>query len=49
LADGTSILAEKVLSALGRPPNFAPLKLENCGVLVEKNAIKVDEFSNTNI
>ncbi len=49
MADGTSILAEKVLSALGRPPNFAPLKLENCGVLVEKNAIKVDEFSNTNI
>jgi len=25
-----------VLSALGRPPNFAPLKLENAGVEVEK-------------
>lgn len=49
LADGTSIFAEKVLCALGRPPNFAPLKLENCGVLVENNAIKVDEYSNTNI
>jgi pyruvate/2-oxoglutarate dehydrogenase complex dihydrolipoamide dehydrogenase (E3) component len=49
LSDGTSIIAEKVLCALGRPPNFAPLQLENCGVLVEKNAIKVDEYSNTNI
>ena len=49
LFDGSSIIAEKVLCAIGRPPNFAPLKLENCGVLVEKNAIKVDEYSNTNI
>jgi len=27
LADGTSIEAEKVLSAIGRPPNVADLKL----------------------
>ena len=49
LSDGTSIFTEKVLCALGRPPNFASLNLENCGVLVEKNAIKVDDYSNTNI
>mmetsp|Transcript_12465 Transcript_12465/g.20942 ORF Transcript_12465/g.20942 Transcript_12465/m.20942 type:complete len:154 (+) Transcript_12465:655-1116(+) len=49
LDDGTHIDAEKVLSALGRPPNFAPLKLENAGVEVENNAIKVDDFNNTNV
>jgi glutathione reductase (NADPH) len=49
LADGTHIDAHAVLSALGRPPNFAPLKLENAGVVIEKNAIKVDEYQNTNV
>ena len=44
LADGTNIKTHAVLCALGRPPNFAPLKLENAGVVVEKNAIKVDEY-----
>ena len=49
LADGTHIDADRVLSALGRPANFDPLKLDNAGVEVEKNAIKVDEFNNTNV
>ena len=47
--DGTSYSAEMVLCAIGRPAKFSSLKLENVGVLVEKNAIKVDEFSNTNV
>ena len=34
---------------MGRPANFDPLKLENAGVIVEKNAIKVDEYQNTNV
>ena len=34
---------------MGRPPLFEPLKLENAGIVVEKNAIKVDEYQNTNV
>lgn len=49
LADGTSIQANKVLSALGRPPNVEPLELDKAGVEVVKGAIKVDEFQNTNV
>ena len=49
LADGTCIEAEKVLSAVGRPPNVDSLKLENAGVEVVKGAIKVDEYQNTNV
>jgi len=37
------------LCALGRPPNFESLNLEAAGVVVENNAIKVDEYSNTNV
>ena len=44
LRDGGSLEADKVLAALGRPPNFEPLLLDNAGVTVERNAIKVDEY-----
>lgn len=44
LKDGSSLEAEAVLCATGRPPNVEDLKLENAGVLLEKGAVKVDEF-----
>ena len=47
--NGQSLEAEKILSALGRPPNFEPLNLGAAGVVVENGAIKVDEFNNTNV
>jgi glutathione reductase (NADPH) len=34
---------------LGRPPNLEGLNLENAGVEIVKNAIKVDEYQNTNV
>merc|ERR1719231_1337710 len=49
LKDGGHVDAERVLAALGRPPNFEPLKLDNAGVKVENGAIAVDEFQNTNV
>lgn len=49
LADGSNVQAQKVLQAIGRPPNFQPLKLENAGVIVENNAIKVDDYFKTNV
>ena len=49
LADGTSVEAEKVLSAIGRPPNVDDLNLGNAGVEVVKGAIKVDDYQNTNV
>ena len=49
LADGTNVQAEKVLQAVGRPPNFEPLKLDNAGVVIEKGAIKVDDYFKTNV
>lgn len=47
--DGAYLVADKVLCALGRPPNVEPLNLQNAGVEVEKGAIKVDEYQNTNV
>lgn len=44
LQDGSNIEAERVLCAIGRPPNVEPLKLENAGVIVENGAVKVDEY-----
>jgi pyruvate/2-oxoglutarate dehydrogenase complex dihydrolipoamide dehydrogenase (E3) component len=44
LKDGGHVDAERVLAALGRPPNIAPLKLENAGVAVKDGAVAVDEF-----
>ena len=49
LVGGESIKANKVLVATGRPPNVGPLALENTDVVVEKGAVKVDEFSNTDV
>ena len=49
LTDGTSIETHVVLNATGRVPNLSPLKLENAGIIVENNAVKVDEYQNTNI
>lgn len=49
LADGTFVDAEKVLSALGRPPAVDDLNLGNAGVEVVKGAVKVDEWQNTNV
>lgn len=49
LADGTSVEAEKVLSALGRPPAVDDLNLGNAGVETVKGAVKVDEWQNTNV
>ena len=49
LKEGGFLEAEKVLWALGRPPNLEGLNLENAGVEVVKNAIKVDEYQNTNV
>ncbi|MDJ1181877.1 glutathione-disulfide reductase [Roseofilum casamattae] len=37
------------LSATGRKPNLEKLGLENAGVAVEKGAIAVDEYSQTNV
>jgi glutathione reductase (NADPH) len=47
--NGQSLEAEKILSALGRPPNCEPLNLGAAGVIVENGAIKVDEFNNTSV
>lgn len=44
LADGGHVDAEKVLAALGRPPNVDPLNLQNAGVEVKNGAVVVDEF-----
>lgn len=35
--------------ALGRPPNIAPLALENTGVVIKNEAIVVDEYQNTTV
>lgn len=42
-----SIIADKVLYAVGRPPLVDNLKLENTGVKIEKGAVVVDDFQNT--
>lgn len=44
LAGGGHVDAEKVLAALGRPPNVEPLKAQNAGVEVKNGAVVVDEF-----
>ena len=49
LKDGTELKADQILSAMGRPPNVEPLKLENAGVTTNKGAVVVDEFQNTNV
>ena len=49
LRGGETINCNKCLVALGRPPNIEPLGLANTAVVVERGAIKVDEFQNTNV
>jgi glutathione reductase (NADPH) len=49
LKDGSTLDAEQVLSAIGRPPCVDDLGLENAGVTVNKGAVVVDEFQNTNV
>ena len=49
LSSGEIIFAGKVLLALGRKPYLNGLGLENAGVEIENDAIKVDEYSKTNI
>ena len=45
LASGEVLTVNKVLVALGRPPNCAALKLDRAGVKVDKvGAVVVDEF-----
>ena len=47
LKGGDTVDADKVLVAIGRPPNVEPLALQNTGVQVAKGAVVVDEFQNT--
>ena len=49
MADGSAIEADKVLQAIGRPPNTEGMGLENTKVELDKRSghIVVDEFSNT--
>lgn len=47
--NGDTVSAEKVLLALGRPPNVKGLGLEDLGVRVEKGAVVVDEYQNTTV
>ena len=49
LQDGSSIEADTVLITTGRKPNLGDLNLDKIGVETENGAIKVDEFSNTNV
>lgn len=48
-SDKKSIEAEKILMSIGRKPVTQDLGLENIGVELEKNNIKVDETCKTNI
>ena len=47
--DGTHVDAERVLSAVGRKPNLEPMKLDKAGVKIERGAVAVDEYQNTNV
>ena len=46
---GETIVADKVLACIGRPPNITPLCLDQTGIKVEKNAVVVDEYQNTTV
>ena len=43
------LTADKILLALGRPPNVDALGLENTGIKVQNNFVAVDEFQNTSV
>jgi len=49
MEDGEVLEAEKILSAIGRPPNFDHLNLEAAGVIHDGKKVIVDDFSNTNV
>ena len=50
LSNGTNLEADTIMWAVGRSPMSHDLGLEDAGVATQKNgAIKVDEFSKTNI
>jgi len=49
VGSGSPIVADAVLFATGRAPKIEGLGLENAGVVIEKGAIKVDEYSRTNV
>lgn len=44
-----SLKADKVLMSVGRRPNIEAIGLDSINVEIEKNAIKVDEYGQTNI
>ena len=44
MKDGSKVEGEMVLEALGRIPKVKDIGLEEIGVLVEKGAIKVDDY-----
>lgn len=47
--ESNTLQAEQVLVSVGRKPNISGLGLENLDILVEKGAIKTDEYLKTNI
>ena len=49
LASGEKLKSEAVLAALGRPPNLDGLNLSAAGVEVENRAVKIDDYSKTNV
>lgn len=49
LENGDILTAEKVLVSVGRGPEIDGLGLGNAGIVIEKGAIKVDEYQNTNV
>jgi glutathione reductase (NADPH) len=50
LSDGASIVADKVMFAIGRRPNVMGLGVENVGIkLHEHGGIAVDEYSRTSV
>ncbi|MGF1553902.1 MAG: FAD-dependent oxidoreductase, partial [Paracoccaceae bacterium] len=50
LGDGTTVMADAVLAALGRKPNTQGLGLEEAGVALRKNgAVEVDDYSRSTV
>jgi len=49
LTDKETVVVDKVLACLGRPPLVDPLALDKAGVAVKDGAVVVDEFQNTNV
>jgi len=45
----TEVYSDIVLSAIGIEPNISDIGLEDLGVVIEQNRIKVDEYYSTNV